>query len=500
MKKYSHEILLALFAIVAIGPVLYYSNPPYYFTPDVLYVKAKLMAVLRGDLFADPVTGFPTFHPPFYHLILAPFALMGISAETLTHIVPIFNVIGTLVLVYLIIKRFIDKTVALMTAILLPFINQYMGPGYLFLGTAFYFSIPVFLAGLWMYVSLKRRIGVMIGIGVVWGIAFLISPVYFFVIGLFFVYDAISKRDFVPLTALIVSFLVALFPFYIQMYTVYATNMAGTSAFAIWRSMPDGEWFRQFFLRSVSPTDGRLVHWQIIPAVILCITGLIVGLRNKRLRPLIILFVIAYVLTAYHFNNFQYGPRILFFLSLFTVASSISVIVRYLPSQKASLVVLVAIGVLFTANHYYQSIPTLEEHASQYKKFSEISTGLRENLGQYIEPGDFVLAGELTYRNFIMPYFPVKSLVAYKTGEYFQVNSKLADEMKNDQMYVKMDGSPESIKFIANKYHIKTAVVGGKDTHFPGFQQINKSWTKVYQDPYFAIYLRPDSRQINGGN
>ncbi len=493
MQKYRHEIILALFAIIVLGPVLYYSIPPYYFTPDVLYVKAKLLAVMEGDFFSDPVTGFPTFHPPYYHMVLAPLTKTGLSMEALILFISLCNVCLTMLFIYLIIQRFYDKTVALITAILLPFVNQYMGPAYLYLATAFYFSIPIFLAGLLNYLSPDRTLKRNLLIGILWGIAYLISPGYLFLIGLLLVYDLMSRKNSKSFVVIMATFFVTLTPFYIQMYTVYATNMAGTSAFSLWRGIPDGEWITSFLLYTVSPSDGKLATWLILLALIIGATGIFVGMRLKSLRPYLIVMAIAYVLTAYHFNYFQYGPRILFFLSLLLTASAVNFITKKISSRQVLTFVLIIIALIFTTEHSYRTIVTLDLHAGQYKKFTEIGQGLRMNLGRYIASGDFVLAGERTYRNFIMPYFPVKSLVAYKTGEYFQVNTKLSEEMKRDLNYFLQDGQKEAVEFITKKYRMSTAVIGGKDTKFAGFHYIRDNWIKVYQDLYFAVYVKPDS-------
>jgi len=70
MSKYRVIPVLTLFLLIMAGPILYIFIPHYYLTPDILYVKAKTMWVTNGHLYTDPVTGMPTFHPPYYHLFL----------------------------------------------------------------------------------------------------------------------------------------------------------------------------------------------------------------------------------------------------------------------------------------------------------------------------------------------------------------------------------------------------------------------------------------------
>ena len=133
------------------GPILYIFIPHYYLTPDILYVKAKTMWVTNGHLYTDPVTGMPTFHPPYYHLFLSLFVRLGIGIDFLLIAVSVMNVALLMLFGYLLLRRLFDTTTSLLTLLLLPFISQYMGPSYLFLASSFSFSVPIFLAGLLMY-------------------------------------------------------------------------------------------------------------------------------------------------------------------------------------------------------------------------------------------------------------------------------------------------------------------------------------------------------------
>ncbi|MCK5126857.1 MAG: glycosyltransferase family 39 protein [candidate division Zixibacteria bacterium] len=491
MHKYRHESLLALFALVVIGPVLYYHIPPYYFTPDILYVKAKLLAVMRGDIFSDPVTGFPTFHPPFYHMFLAVLRFLGLSAEYLPLIVSIANVGATLVFVYLLTKRLFDKTTALFTALLLPFINQFLGPSYLFLATAFYFSVPIYLAGLWVYVKEEKNSLSYVVTGLLWGIAFIISPVYFFPIGLIFLFELFWNKNPKNLALIVIPFLITLIPFHIQMYQVYSLGMAGTSAFAIWRGVPDGEWIIGFFRYFLSPSDGNPDRLLIIPAMLLFGFGILGVIKSKGRYSLIIAMAAAYILTAYHFNYFQYGPRILFFLSILLSGFAVNFIIHQWRKKRIGHIILTCLTIATTGFYLSYTTSLLAEHAGLYHEFNNIGQGLRDNLDKHITPGSFILASEQSYRNFIMPYFPVKSLVAYKTGKYFQVNSRLSDEMQNDYNLLTRIGSPEKVDFVCKKYRMNVSVIGGKDKNLPGFEYIISKWKLVYRDQYYAIYVKP---------
>ena len=92
MKKSVVWIILIVFSLMVLGPLLYHHLPPYIFSPDIQYAKGKVLRVMEGELYNDPVTGFPTFHPPYFHCVLALLVWFGLDLDHALAIVIIFSV------------------------------------------------------------------------------------------------------------------------------------------------------------------------------------------------------------------------------------------------------------------------------------------------------------------------------------------------------------------------------------------------------------------------
>ncbi|MFH1699740.1 MAG: hypothetical protein ABIE07_04055 [Candidatus Zixiibacteriota bacterium] len=490
MNKYTHEIFLGLIIIVIIGPLLIFQSPPYFHTPDIQYMKAKTLAVMRGNLYDDPVTGFPSFHPPFYHLFLSGAASIGISLEIMPLFMAIINVWLLLIFSYLMLCRIFDKTTALLTSAMIPYINQYMGPGYLFLATAFYFSLPIFIAGIWIYLREKQTNLTRILTGILWGIAFIISPVYLFVIGFIFLYEIFWRRQWSKTAILIATFLVAIIPFLIQAYIIFSYQMAGTTAFSFWRGWPDPDWLKQFIGYLLYPVDGQITHWQVFITLAIFITGVMGIRKSNSIHFFIFVFLIAYLFTSYHYNVYQYGPRIFFLFGLVLTAYMIKYLRESIKLKLVAQGIIVAFVLYGIGEHLYRSFDYLENEKSNYLNYRQIGGGLKNNLPGFVMADDYILASTITYSNFIMPYIPVRTLVAHLSGEYFQLNSKLASEMLKDYNDFMASNKPELVDFICRKYNIKIAIIGGRDVNQNGFKTIMKHWEKVYEDQTFKIYRK----------
>ena len=194
MQKYKKELVLILFALILAGPVLYHGLPLYSFMPDIQFVKAKTLHVAAGDLYADPVTGFPTFHPPFYHLFLSFLTKLGIGINALLLMVSFLNTALIILMTFKLLSAVLGEQPAFIASLLLPFIIRFMGPGYLLLATAFYFSAPFYMIGLWLFLKERPGGGGIALIGLLWGLAFLLSPGYLFLIGFTFGYLLIKGQ------------------------------------------------------------------------------------------------------------------------------------------------------------------------------------------------------------------------------------------------------------------------------------------------------------------
>jgi hypothetical protein len=491
MKKYGRESVLVLFVLVFLAPVIFYHSPLYYFSPDIQYVKAKVLRVTEGDLFADPVTGFPTFHPPFYHLFLSIFSGIGLGIDTLLFMVTVFNVLLLFLFSFLILKEVLDEKTAFWTTLLIPFLFQNLGPGQIFLATAFYFSIPFYLAGLWLYMKQPASPRKAIIAALLWGLAFLISPVYFFLIGFTFLHELIFKRNYRRFIILVTVFLFTIIPFIYQAYFIRSSSMAGTGAFALWRDIPDLEWLKTFFTYLLSPVENNPFGWPVIPTLAVAAAGLIGYIKSKHKSPFVPIAALAYLFTAYHFIS-HYAPRIEFFPALLLTGYGI----RFLHEARikkgitiAAILVFSAIGL---APHLLHNVELYSNQSDDFPDYRQVADGLHSNLGRYIDPDGFVLASDKTYRNFILPKFPAHGLVAYKSGEYFQLNAKISREMLDDYNELMGSDNIKVIEHFCRKYNMRIAVIGeAAEVNFPAFRTIAKKWEIVYHDPYFAVYRKP---------
>lgn len=198
-RRRNIQIYLCVFilAVVCIGlslQVIQHGTVPYIGTPDIQYVKGKVLQILDGNLFTDPITGIMNFHPPIYHAFLAFCVTAGIDIDSLLILLSVLNLWLLIFMSFLVVLRVFDIIVGFLTALIIPFLFTYLGPNYFFLATAFYFSVPLFLGGLYFYLSDEGRSRNCVIAAILWGMAFLISPVYVFIIGLLLLYTMVCQK------------------------------------------------------------------------------------------------------------------------------------------------------------------------------------------------------------------------------------------------------------------------------------------------------------------
>lgn len=492
INRYSHELILSLPVLALVGPVLYYRLPFFVFSPDILYVKAKVMWVLRGAIFTDPITGLDTMHPPFYHLFLAPFVAAGIDINLVMALTSVAVVALIFLFTYKIVANQFGRDTAFWTCFLLPFIVEYMGPRNILLATAFYFSVPFYLAGLWLYLK-SPSLRATIGAAVLWGGAFLISPVYVFLIGLTFLYEAVIARRLKRFFIITGAFAIVLIPFYIQMYLVYSKGLGGASTFGIWRGIPDLEWMWSFVVEFISPTFHTPFSLPSLIHIIILVAALGVIIRKWNVHRYIPLSFLAVILTFYHFSG-QYAIRIELFFSIFIVATVISVLMQ---NRIAKLISIAVVLVLTSATIYQLQtayiLPAYRTEAPLYAGRMEVGSALWENLDKYVPRDAFIFCDNSNYLRYIMPYYPVHTLGAYHSMEYFQLPKRIADEfLLADEAAEKAD-SITVVDSIANEYHITTAIISRIDVGVPLYEMLATYWKPVYSGKYFAILKKPES-------
>jgi len=487
--RYADVILLVICLAVLLAPVIYYATPLNVMDPDIQYVKGKLLWVQEGELYTDPVTGYPNFHPPYYHLLLSLFTRLGVPIDTLLVLVSICNVSLVVLFAYFINRRLYDRTTGIIVALLIPFIYRYMGHGNPFLATSFNFSIAFFLGGLLLCIKDTTSCKKAVITSVLWGVAFLVSPVYLFVVIMIFLYELFIKRAVRRAIVRIAAFVITISPFFVQASVVSRAGMASTSTFSLWRGIPGGGWISDLLVNILSPVEHDPFTWQAGIAVGITLFGVYGLIRTRRRYIFPSLAAAAYLLTAYTFS-FQYAIRIHFFISLFLIGSAVYYLPR-MPIRRYMAIAIVSSMVLISFSGYLiRTTRYLSERREFIDAYRAISEHFRENLGMYAIPGSYILATQYTYRDFILPNFRYHSLVAYRSGEYFQLSRKLAEEMRADYDRAIKSRDIGRINDVCDKYGIDIAVITWLDKNLPGIQTIEENWRRLHGDGYFFVYSR----------
>lgn len=478
-------------ALILLGPALYFGFPYHYFSPDILYVKAKTLQVAAGHLFADPVSGYNTMHPPFYHLFLALAGLTGLNPDSILFAVIIFNVTLMLFLAYKCLEIAFDKITALITCLMFPFMMEYMGCSGILLATAFFFSVPFYLAGLWLFLKPPDSRRRDVAVAVLWGVAFLISPVYLFTLFLTFLYEAFVRKRFQRCLLISGIFSIIIIPFIVQLITVYAQGLGGARAFGLWRGIPDWHWWLDFIGEFISPNtpSQTIIMPPVIHAVILTLAMAAI-IRAKRAHRFVIIFAVAYFLTFYHFSG-QYAIRIQLFFSLFLVATAVSGLRRLRLRPVYWVAPLMITSAISVVHHYSFTAHRYKEDQGFRSQFMLMSRLLWSQIEKYLEPDKFIFCEKNMYRNYIMPYYRVHALGAYKTLDYYQLSAPLADMMERDYLTAMRSDSLAIIDDIAAKYRIETAIISNKEFDSPLFKALQNEWTEVYRDTRVVVMKRP---------
>jgi len=482
--------ILGIITLIILAPIITSPYPYFIGSPDVQYVKAKIIAVTEYGLFEDPVTGIPNFHPPFFHILLAPFVLMGLPIDAVLIGVTAINVTLSLFFAFLLVRRLFNNRTAVLVCALFPFLFDFMGSGNMFLPTAFYSSIPLYLAGLWLFAHPDRARRHILGYGACWGLAFLMSPMYLFLIGLTFAYDGIIDRKWKDTLLALAIFLFTQILFFYQAYIILSRHLFGTTAFAFWRGLPGIDFLLGLIVSAANPMERAISHPLLWCAVVLLILGAVATRFVKVHRKYVVIGAIAFVLTYYHYMP-QYAIRILLLMSIVLVAGAIEFLftLKWKKAVTIGGILLIAAGGVVS---HYEGI--LSVYSVQDTKTIEIraaSDGMTAFCTQRLVPGEMVLASSLTYRYFILPEFPVHGLLAYKSGEYFQVPAEKSAQLLSDYNRLMQCTTQACLNELCAKYDIHTAIFRPQDlSQFPVFTVIRNSWPIIYSDQYFMVCRR----------
>jgi len=484
------EIILGALAIILVGPLLYRMLPAYLPAPDILYVKAKVIQVWIGNIYADPITGYDTMHPPLYYILLALIGAVGFEINAGLIIITIFNVSLLLFFAFKVVEVAFDRTTGFYTALMIPFIVEFMGCRDILLATSFHTSLPIYLAGIWIYFKSEKSMPMSALASFLWGIAFLLSPVWVFLPGLTFLYEALIKRRPKKMLIMSAAFLLTIIPFFVQAIYIHSKGLWGARVFSWWRGIPELAWHWGVIVEFISPIKNELTA---VPAVIhlfILFAATAVIIRKKRIHWFMTLSLIAYFLTFYHFSS-QYAVRIQVVLSIFVLATAISGM-RQLTINRYIWIIPVVTIVAFTLHyHYSKTIIDYFSESNQYMEYRKAGAEFWQNIPKHIEEEEYIFCERDIYLRYVMPHFPAHALAAYKTMDYFQLKAELSDELFKDYIIVLNSNDYNIIDSIANKYGISAAVAANRNMELPLFNTLAKHWKQVYRDKYFSILIKP---------
>lgn len=480
-------LIISIFTLVMISPVLYYGVPWFGNSPDIYYVKAKVLQVQEGNLFTDPVSGRTTMHPSIYHLVLAGMVFIGCSIDLALVIITVLNVVLLILFVYIIVDVLYGSSTAFISCLLVSFVVEFMGSRNILLAASFNFSVAFFLWGLWIYIKSTDSVAKSCVASLLWGIAFIISPVYIFLLALLFIRDFVIYRSVKRLLMVCGTFLLTVVPFIIQLYAVYSQGLYHTTTFALWRGLPDEGWWKAIARDFLSPGAQNIFSVPTAIYILLLILGIWFVIKHKRIFWFLPLALVAYILTYYHFSG-QYAIRIQLFFSILWLALVVRGMISHKRERYVDVIALLFITAYSVYNHYSMALDSYHRWSEGESLYNQIGTRLWNNLDNYIDDDEFIFCTKDTYFRFIMTRKPVHALGAYKTMDYYQLDSLVSSSYESDYKIVINSRNYDIISGLAAKYGVKTAVASSRDYGLPLFQTLGQYWKVVYRDEYFTIF------------
>lgn len=483
-------IVVAVILIVMLGPALWYQEAPSEFTPDMMYIKAKVNYVLEGNIFGDPVTGVTTFHPPAFHVALGAIKALGLNFSPLLWLVFMFDMAVVFGLFYAISRELFDEETAMTATAWVPFVMAFIGAGALLLANAYSFSMMFFLAGFWSFLRRGQSLRFSLLAGLLWGLGFLISPVYVFMLGFIFAYVLFVEKNIKAGLASIAAFLVTLIPFYVQVYDVYSQGLQGTAAFAFWRGVPDAEWIGRFFAVTLGGPKQDVSSPSGLMSIALFATAGLAMWRQRRVPWYLAVAGLAYLFTYYHFNA-QYAARMQFFLFLFAAMVGMNWLLTFRGFRPLVWAGVALVCIYSVYWHYKPSIvwyDKMEQAEADYTGWLDF----RDELQELVKPGEYIFCTKDTYLHYVMPLPNIHALGCYRTMEYFQLNARLSKQLEDDYNTVINTEDFQTAMTIASRYGIRTAVFKNtmKEVSLPLFTTLKNIWPIVYNDGQITIMRR----------
>lgn len=483
-------ILIGLAYLLDVGQIIWHGLPYHIYGPDVRYAIAKTELLLDGHLFQDPITGLSTFHPVGYHMFLAVFRGLGIPWNSLLIAVSLITVAATFYFAYRVVYRLFDARTAAFAVLLLPFIHEYASNIQLILPTGSMVTVPIFLAGLDLYLAQKQDPLRLIMTGLLWGVAFVCSPWLLFLLLLLLARDAVVYRSarrmmwyalgLAPAAALAGSQLVA----------VMRAGTHSSAVFSLFREAPDLVWLFDAFRTLVRPIDHGPVAPMVICVVLLGLAAYSV-LKTRHHQWLFGIIFAAYILTHFTFVQ-QYSIRISFFFWLLAAAAVVDWLgrtIRLSAVWQGIIIALSLYGVLSVWPSREARFETDEERHHDSVDAAYLQTALDREL----QPFESVLCSKRTYLYYLLARADVQSLGCYRTLRYFQLPEVVAEEYERDYNAALGASNYESALGILDSHGIRHALFTRDDVakEVPILPVLNDKWVRVLADERFLLLRRP---------
>jgi hypothetical protein len=485
--------IIALLVFLIAAPALYYGEPHGLYFPDLQYVKAKTNYLLDGHLFADPVTGYPTIHPPFYHLFVAPLKLAGLDYTSALLVLLVFNIAMFFTFSYLIVKTVYGNPTAILTSLTIPFLYVFVSGSTLNLPASFAFSISFFLAGLWLLLRQSDSIRQSLLVGLLWGIAFLISPLHLFAFGPVLIYQFFFRKEYRNTLIMAVTIGVVSIPFIIQTAMLVEQNLGHSTTFSFWPGLRDFIWAGNI-LTGLLVFDKDGSFWVATAIAAAAVAGSCFAfLKQRRVHWFVVTSAVSFVLVSFHFKE-QYAERMLLFLMLFLLAASIRFLLSNTQRMRYVLVAVLLVGGYSMLRHFQLSIESFYPSMSTSNRVRDNAWRLPGIVRGLTEPEEFIFCTKDTYRYYLMHDWYGHSLGCYRTMEYFQLDSYLAQRLQADYHSAFKAKTYDQVLPIINKYDIRIAVfkTTKKESTMLLYGLIAERWPKVFDDGYFRIFRRPE--------
>jgi hypothetical protein len=144
-----HLMILLIVTMVLAAIVLSIQLPFAYYSGDMVFHAAKILAAKDGEYFTEPVSGYKILYVSLFHLIWGNVARwLDLSAFQVTRIIQVFNFLGLLFSGYLLGRVLLKRNdLAVVSAFSLVFLIYSPTGKYVFLQIPYTFSLPIFLVG-----------------------------------------------------------------------------------------------------------------------------------------------------------------------------------------------------------------------------------------------------------------------------------------------------------------------------------------------------------------